>query len=120
MVYRNYIVTCFLDDPERLSYPIETTLRALGPVARLGTTAWWVQTDRPARSIRHALVMEPGPFRLLGGPEDDFYLVDLCENALDSWHDGRNVLPAIARDWQRVFEAPRDVENVVPLVPKGE
>lgn len=120
MLYRNYIVTCFLDDPERLAYPIESTLAALGPVARIGTTAWWVQTEKPARSIRHALVMEPGPFRLLGGPDDDFYLVDVRENALDSWHDGRNVLASIADDWRRVFEAPRGVPNVVPLKPRRE
>lgn len=118
MAFKNYIVTCFLDDPDRMAYPIETTLAALGPVARFGTAAWWVQTDKPARSIRHALVMDPGPFRHLGGPEDDFYLIDLTENSVDSWHDGRNLLPAIASDWQRVFETPADLPNVVPLKPK--
>ena len=118
MAFKNYIVTCFLDDPDRLAFPIESTLCALGPVARIGTTAWWVQTDRPARTVRHALAVDPGPFRHLGGPDDDFYLVDLSENALDSWQDGRDVLPAIADAWQRVFDTPSDIPNVVPLKPR--
>lgn len=119
MAYKNFVVSCFLEDPDRMGPPIEATLSALGACARMGTTAWWVQTDKPARSVRHALVMDPGPFRHLSGPEDDFYLFDMSENAVDSWQDDRNILATIAHDWQRVFDVDTDAPNVVALKPKG-
>lgn len=117
MARKNIIVTCWLEDVDRLAYPIETTLAQLGPTARLGTTAWWVQTDQPVRSVRHALAIDPGPFRHLGGPEDDFYMVDLAEGSIDSWHDGHNTLASIADDWRRVFTDGVGTDNVTPFDP---
>lgn len=118
MERKNIIVTCWIEDAERLTYPIETTLAAFGPTAQIGTGAWWVQTEQPIRAVRHALAIDPGPFRHLGGPEDDFYMVDLAEGSIDSWHDGRNTLAAIADDWRKVFTDKIGRDNVTPFKPK--
>ena len=116
MPLNNLIVVGWLENPEWSARAIEAALDPFGPVLRIGTAAWWVQTDRPERSVRHALAIDPGPFAR-GGVDDDFYLINASADSIDSWQDGRNLMAKLSA-WRQAWDPGYDKHNVTPLDPR--
>lgn len=114
----NLIVLCWLQNPEERTPHIEAALHPFGPCLRLASTAWWVQTEKPERSVRYALAIDPGPLAH-GSVDDDFYIVNASMDSIDSWQDGRNLMSRlIDMGWRKAWDPGHLAENVTPLDPR--